>query len=131
MPVVAELAVVIVGVTGPLMKLQAAAPLVAALAAMVAVPEVAQIDWSTPAFAAVGGAIAVITMSSVEAVQGALLTVQRNVRAPAVLRPVMVVVGEAGFVIVAAVPPTWDQAPVPVVGVFPARVAVPTDVQMV
>jgi hypothetical protein len=129
MPLVAELVVVIVGVAGPLMKLQAPVPLVAVLPAMVAVPAVAQMVWSTPAFATVGGAIAVMTTSSVEAVQGELLTVQRNVRAPAVVRPVIVDEGEPDVVMVAAVPPTCVQTPAPSIGVLAARVTVATDVQ--
>ena len=115
MPDVAEPGVVIVGVTGPLMNDQAPVPTEGVFAAIVAVPLVAQMVCGLPALAAVGGAIAVIITSSMDAVQGLLLDVQRNVRVPAVLRPVMVVVGEEALVMVAAVPPTWLQAPTPVV----------------
>ena len=81
MPVIpddAEPGVVIVGVTGPLMKLQAPAPVLAVLAAIVADPLVAQIVCGLPALAAVGGALTMIETFDVEAVQGALLIVQRR-----------------------------------------------------
>ena len=61
----------------PLMMLHAPVPTVAVLAAKVA--PLAQSVWSGPAFAVVGFARSVITTSSVLAVQGALLIVQRKV----------------------------------------------------
>ena len=61
----------------PLMMLQLPVPTVAVFAANVAL--VPQTVWSGPAFDVVGVATKVITTSSVEAVQGALLIVQRRV----------------------------------------------------
>ena len=129
--VVAEPGVVMVAVAGPLTWVQVPVPVAAVLPAMVALPPVAQIVWSGPALAVVGGAFTVMITSSVEAEQGLLVAVQRKVRAPAVVRPVMVVVGEDALVMVAAVPPTWLHEPVPVVIVLAARVTVPVVVQMV
>jgi hypothetical protein len=68
-------------------------------------------------------AVLVITTSSVEAVQGALDMVQRNVAVPFKANPVTPDVAEAGLVIV-AVPEINDHAPVPTIGVLPANVAV-------
>ena len=67
--------------------------------------------------------VVVITTSDVEAVQGALEIVQRNVAVPGTAKPVTPDVGELGVVIV-AVPETTDHAPVPTVAVLPANVAV-------
>ena len=78
MPDDAEPGVVIVGVTGPLTKLQAPVPVLAVLAAIVADPLVAQIVCGLPALATVGGALTMIETFEVEAVQGALLIVQRK-----------------------------------------------------
>ena len=75
-PEVGLLAVVTVP-PAPLMMLHAPVPTVAVFAASVAL--IAQSVWSGPAFAVVGLARRVITTSSVEAVQGALLIVQRRV----------------------------------------------------
>ena len=61
----------------PLMIVHAPVPTDGALAAKVA--DVPQIVWSGPALLTVGAAIKLITTSSVEAVQGALLIVQRRV----------------------------------------------------
>jgi hypothetical protein len=68
-------------------------------------------------------AVVVITTSSVEGVQGELDIVHRRVAVPGTAKPVTPDVGELGVVIV-AVPDTTDHAPVPVVGVLPAKVAV-------
>ena len=76
--VVGEDGVVMVGVEGPLMKLHAPVPVVAVFPANVAEPLVAQMFWSAPAFATVGGALTMIETFDVEAVQGALLIVQRR-----------------------------------------------------
>ena len=65
----------------------------------------------------------VITTSSVDAAQGALDIVQRRVATPGTAKPVTPDILELGVVMV-AVPETTDQFPVPVVGVFPAKVAV-------
>jgi hypothetical protein len=56
-------------------------------------------------------------------VQGELDIVHRRVAVPGTAKPVTPDVGELGVVIV-AVPDTTDHAPVPVVGVLPAKVAV-------
>ncbi len=60
--------------------------------------------------------------SSVEAAQGALLMVQRNVAEPTT-NPVTPEVGLEGVGMV-AVPETTDQLPVPLAGVLAANVAV-------
>jgi hypothetical protein len=77
---------------------------------------------SEPAFAAVGGAVLVITTSSVEAVQGALEIVHLKVLAPTP-SAVSPEVGDEGVVIVPA-PEINVHNPVPDAGVFPAKVAV-------
>jgi len=70
----------------------------------------------------VGFAVSVITTSSVEAVQGALLIVQRSVYVvPAT--PVKPEVGLDGVVTVPPTPLMMLHAPVPVVGVLAAKVA--------
>ena len=98
---------------------------------MVAVAVLTQMVWSAPAFEAVVPGVAVITTSSVVAVQGALLMVQRKVYAPAVVMPVMPLVAELGVVIVGVTGPLMKlHAPVPVVAVLPAMVAVPLVAQM-
>lgn len=66
----------------------------------------------------------VIVTSSVDAVHGALLIVQRNTFAPTA-RPVTPELGEEGVVTVPE-PLINVQVPVPVVGVLPAKVAVVT-----
>ena len=67
----------------------------------------------------------VIITSSVEGVQGGLEIVHRRVAVPGPAKPVTPEVGEVGVVMV-AVPDTTLHAPVPTVGVFPAKVAVVT-----
>ena len=101
------------------------------MAASGVVPET-HLVWSGPAFAVAGGAVTLMTTSSVEEVHEApVAMVQRKVREPDVVRPVIVVVGEPGVVIVAAVPLTWLQLPVPEVGELAAMVTEPVVVQMV
>jgi len=55
MLLVGEAGVLMVAVTGPLMKLQAPVPTLGVLAAMVAVPLETQVDRLLPALAVVGG----------------------------------------------------------------------------
>jgi hypothetical protein len=73
----------------------------------------------------VGVGLTEMTTSSEEAVHGELLIVQRNVAEVPLTNPVTPEVRDAGVVIVAA-PLIRDQAPVPVVGAFAARVVVAT-----
>ncbi len=73
----------------------------------------------------VGNAATFTVMSSVEFVQAPLLIVHLNVTLAPTVKPVMVVVGELAVVIV-AVPLTTVHAPVPVVGVLAASVALVT-----
>lgn len=77
--VVGELAVTIVAVLGPLTCVHVPVPFVAVFPAMVAVGFDTHIVWSTPALDVVVPVMVVITTSSVVAVQGALLMVQRKV----------------------------------------------------
>ena len=71
------LLVVVTEPPAPLMMLQAPVPTVGVFAAKVT--DVPHTVWSGPALAVVGPADMVITTSSVEAVQGELLIVQRKV----------------------------------------------------
>lgn len=79
MEVVGEEAVVMATPLGPLTKLQEPAPLVIVLPAIVADPGLVQMLWVGPAFAVVGLALTVSTISLVELVHGELAIVQRNV----------------------------------------------------
>jgi hypothetical protein len=83
---------------------------------------VAQTVWSGPALGAVGGAVLIIVIASVDGVQAPLLIVHTNVLVPT-LRPVTPEVGEPGEVTVAD-PAVTVHAPVPTVAVLPASVAV-------
>jgi hypothetical protein len=66
-------------VEGPLNTLHAPTPLVGTFAASVVLPAVVQMVWSGPALEVVVPGIEVITTSSLLAVQGLLLIVQRKV----------------------------------------------------
>jgi hypothetical protein len=94
-------------------------PLVGVLPARVAV--VPHTDWSAPALA-VGAAVLTMTTSSVDGVQPEPLIVHLKVTEPTT-KPVTPDVGLVGVVTVAA-PVTTVHAPVPLVGVLPASVAV-------
>src|SRR3970282_1556279 len=63
-------------------------------------------------------------MSSEGAAHPPLPMVQRRVTEVPAVTPVMVVVADAGLVIVTAGPPTWLQVPVPTTGVFAAMAKV-------
>jgi hypothetical protein len=112
-----------VDVDGPDMIVQVPVPTDGVLAASVMATLPHEV-WSAPALAVVGAALLVNTTSSAEAVQGALLMVQRNVALVPLGTPVTVEVGDEALVIV-AVPLTTDQEPVPTVAVLPARVNEP------
>ena len=86
------------------------------------VPEVIQINWSIPAFDAVGGVLRKIVMSSVEGVHTPLEMVHRKIFAPK-LNPVTPEEGDVG-VVTTPVPAMTVHAPVPTIGLFPASVAV-------
>jgi predicted aconitase with swiveling domain len=117
--VVADDEVVIVDV--PLTNDHAPIPDVGLFPAKVNV-DVLHKDWSAPAAAVVTDASFLITTSSVE-LQVPLVTVQRNVMFVFVGTDVTVVVAEDDVVIV-DVPLTNDHAPIPDVGLFPAKVNV-------
>jgi hypothetical protein len=117
-PDVGEEGVVIVPV--PETRVHKPVPVVGVFPASVAV--VPQTVWFGPAFEVVGAATPVMVTVEEEGGQGALLMVHWKTLAPTP-NPVTPEVGEVGVVIVPD-PETNVQAPVPVVGVFPARVAV-------
>ena len=96
-------------------------PVTGALAASVKLPELHN-SWSSPAKAVVGIALFVITTTS-EVEQGPLLIVHLNVTLLPTGTPVMVVVGDAVFVMV-AVPASMVHNPGPGAGALPARVKV-------
>ena len=73
----------------------------------------------------VGGAAILIVTSSLDAAQAGLLIVHLKVTLLPMVKPVKPEVAEVGVVMV-AVPDTTVHAPVPVTGVFPAKVAVVT-----
>ena len=74
-----------VPVADPETKLHCPVPVVGAVAAKVTVvrPQVAELVWSDPAFAAEGAAVKLSTTSSVEEAQGLLLIVHLSVYVPA------------------------------------------------
>jgi hypothetical protein len=77
--VVGEFEVTIEAVLGPLTWDQVPVPFAAVFPAMVAVAVLTQMVWSGPALATVVPPVTLITTSSVVAVHGALLIVQRKV----------------------------------------------------
>jgi len=123
MLLVGEAGVVIPGVTGPLIKLQAPVPTLGVLAAMVAVPEETQAESGLPALEVVGGCVMVMLTLAPDAVQGLLLIVQRTTTGPT--PPVCVKVEEplAGLLKVPVPPLTMLHAPVPTLGVLPPNAA--------
>jgi hypothetical protein len=104
----------------PAITVHAPVPTVGILPAKAAV--VAHTLWSGPAFDVVGDASRVIVTSSAELGHEPFVIVQRNVFAPTD-KPVTPDVGEPG-VVTDPVPAITVQAPVPTVGVLPAKVAV-------
>ena len=132
MVVVGDEAVVIVAVTGPLSWVQLPAPTLGVLAAMVALPGLAQMVCGGPALAVVGTPLTLAFISLVLAVHPPLLIVQRNTYVPTMVSPFTTDVGEEAVTIDAADGPlTWLHAPVPTPGVLAAMVMVPTDVQTI
>jgi hypothetical protein len=96
---------------------------------MVAV--VPQLLKSGPAFAAVGGGCTITDIWSLE-VHVTLVIVHWNTYVPAVVIPLITAFGIEAVVIVAVSGPlTWDQEPVPTLGVLPVMVAEPLVEQMV
>jgi hypothetical protein len=119
-PEVGEAGVVIVAV--PATTLQAPEPIAGTLPASVAIVTLQSV-WSGPAVEAVGRSEIVIITSSVDGVHPGAVMVQRSVVEAPIVNPVILEVGEAGVVIVAA-PATTVHRPEPVVGTFPASVAI-------
>lgn len=78
MVVVGEEAETMLAALGPLTCDQAPVPTLAVFAAIVAVPTDVQMDWVEPAFAVVGGALAMMDTLLVLAEQDPLVMVQRN-----------------------------------------------------
>src|SRR5258707_8980420 len=104
----------------PVITVHAPVPTVGVFPARVAVGP--HTVWSGPAFAVVGASSRIIVTVSLDGVQTPLLIVQTNVFAPTE-SPVTPEVRSAG-VVTSDVPAKTVHAPVPTVGVLPARVAV-------
>ncbi len=129
-PVLWAFGLTMVALTGPLSWVQVPVPTMGLLAAMVAVPGLVQAFCAGPALALVGTPTATTFTSLVLAGHGLLLMVQRNTKVPAVVSPLMVVVGEEADTMEAVTGPlTWLQEPVPMLGAFAAMDTVPTEVQ--
>ena len=112
----------------PPINVQSPEPAVGVLAAIVAL-ELTQTVWSGPAAAIDGGALTVIVTLDVDELQGELVIDQVRIVTPGEI-PVTVVFLKSGFVIVPE-PETKTQRPVPIAGLFPAKVveAVPVVAQ--
>ena len=120
-PVTPELGLVgVVTTPVPAVTVHAPVPIVGAFAANVAVAE--HIVWSGPAADTVGNWSTLMVIASVLGGQVPLVIVHTNVFTP-VLKPVTPDVGLLGTV-TTPVPAVNVHAPVPVVGVFAAKVAV-------
>lgn len=104
-------------------------PIAALLAAITAFGLLIQSVWFGPAFAVVGKGSTVIVRFETDGGQAALVIVHAKTLLPKP-RPVMVVVGEVADVI-APVPETNVQLPVPTAGVFPFSVVEGLLIQMV
>ena len=111
--------------TAPL--LQTPVPIAGVFAAIVALN--AQMVWVGPATAGVGNASTFMLMVDVDGGHTLLEICHCKMCVPTV-KPVTVVLGKLGFVIV-AVPETKLHTPVPTAGVFPARVALPVLIHIV
>lgn len=116
---------------GPLCCDQEPAPTLAVFAAITAVPTDVQMDWGGPALAVVGGALAMMETLLVLVAQEPLVIVQRKPYVPAVVMPVIVVLGALLAMEALTGPLIWLQAPVPMPGVLAAMVALPAEMQMV
>ena len=111
-------------VLGPLKTVQLPVPTAGIFPERIALPEV-QMVCVELFVAVVGSELLFITTSSVEAAHTPFEIVHRSVTLEPIVKPVTPEVGEAGVVIVAGGTITL-QAPVPTVGVFPAKVAIVT-----
>ena len=108
----------------PETNVQIPVPIIGVFAAIVTVGFEIQINWLGPAFAVVGAGLTVIVTFETEAAQGGLEIVQAKTFIPKP-KPVMDVVGESEFVI-APLPETKVQTPVPITGILEAMVALGT-----
>ena len=116
----------------PLTMLQAPVPAVGVLPPRPVVVPLTQMDCAPPTVAVVGAVLIVIVTLAVEAVQGALLMVQRTITGPAPPVCVKVALGVVALGLKEPVPPlTTVHAPVPGLAVLPPRAVVVPDTQMV